>query len=126
MTLRIKMPLLIVGIVIVSLVTTGFFIFIGSQGLLLDQSKEEMVSIAERGMETISSLIEASVREVQAYADNKLFARFVNEQAATLEEITSTMEEINQSVALVTENAGQAEEIAQKTLRIVSKNSREY
>ena len=60
MSLRFKVPLLIVGIVVVSIFITGIIIFYGAQDILITQSKKEMISVVERGMETISALIRPS------------------------------------------------------------------
>lgn len=79
MSLRFKVPLLIVGIVVVSIFITGIIIFYGAQDILITQSKKEMISVVERGMETISALIEATIREVQVCADDDLFLDLVTE-----------------------------------------------
>lgn len=79
MSLRFKMPLIIVGIVVISIFITGIIIFYGAQDIILKQSKKEMISVVERGMETISAMLEAAMREAQVCASDDLFRKLVAE-----------------------------------------------
>lgn len=77
MSLRFKLPLIIVGIVVIAISITGIIIFYGAQDILLRQSKKEMISVVERGTETISALLEAAIRELQVLAGDDLFLKLV-------------------------------------------------
>lgn len=85
MSLRFKMPLLIAGIVIISIFATSFIIYYGAQNILVSQSKKEMVSVTERGLETISALLAAAKRELQIFAENDLFRQLVEEEPSSAE-----------------------------------------
>jgi methyl-accepting chemotaxis protein len=70
-SIRMKIPLLIGVLIILSMVTTSIFTYIKSSEIIFSQSKAEMMSVNKRAIETISVMIEKQQAEAKAIGNTK-------------------------------------------------------
>jgi methyl-accepting chemotaxis protein len=65
-SIRMKIPLLMGVLIILSMVTTSIFTYIKSSEIIFSQSEAEMMSVNKRAIETISVMIEKQQAEAKA------------------------------------------------------------
>lgn len=70
-SIRMKIPMLIGALIILSMVTTSIFTYIKSSEIIFSQSKAEMMSVNKRAIETISVMIEKQQAEAKAIGNTK-------------------------------------------------------
>ena len=70
-SIRKKIPILIGVLIIISMVTTSIFTYIKSSTIIFKQSKDEMMSVNKRAIQTISVMIEKQQAQVQAISNTK-------------------------------------------------------
>ena len=70
-SIRMKIPLLMGVLIILSMVTTSIFTYIKSSEIIFSQSKAEMMSVNKRAIETISVMIEKQQAEAKAIGNTK-------------------------------------------------------
>ena len=70
-SIRMKIPMLIGVLIILSMVTTSIFTYIKSSEIIFAQSEAEMMSVNKRAIETISVMIEKQQAEAKAIGNTK-------------------------------------------------------
>lgn len=65
-SIRMKIPMLLGGLIILSMATTSIFTYIKSSEIIFSQSEAEMMSVNKRAIETISVMIEKQQAEAKA------------------------------------------------------------
>ena len=78
MPIRKKIPFFIAILIIMSMVTTSIFTYIKSSAIIFSQSKDEMMSVNKRAIETISVMIEKQQAQVQAICNTKQIMEIMN------------------------------------------------
>ena len=100
MSIRKKIPLLIAILIIMSMVITSIFTYIKSSAIIFNQSKDEMMSVNKRAIETISVMIEKEQAQAQAICNTKQIMEIMKlkdkSDAVSIEQYKNVVKENNE------------------------------
>jgi methyl-accepting chemotaxis protein len=113
MTLRKKLPLVLILLMVFSITLTAAVIYFKTSNLLLTQSKGEMDSISRQSMETINSMIEKERGAADLLASNKNLIDLLNSHAKgeSAETLKPYIDETNQWLQDYDKRAGNLEHV---------------
>lgn len=83
MSLKKKIPILIIALLIISIAVTSVFTSYESSVLMTKMSKSELQSVSKRSIEAISALIEKELSNVNGLSSNKTVYDFLQKSLNT-------------------------------------------
>lgn len=120
-SIRMKIPLLIGALIILSMVTTSIFTYIKSSEIIFSQSKAEMMSVNKRAIETISVMIEKQQAKAQTIGNTKQVMEVMklkdNPDPISMEQYKNAVNENNEKFATYISNNKDVERISLVDIR---------